>query len=94
MFNLTRRQFLQHAAAAAPFLVGRPLAAQTADPWARAREIVTGITIPRFAQRDFDITKFGAVGDGASRAPTRFGRQSPPAAPRAAAGWLSPTAGS
>lgn len=65
MFNVTRRQFLHHAAAAAPFLVGRPLAAQTADPWARAREIVTGITIPRFAQRDFDITKFGAVGDGA-----------------------------
>ena len=27
--------------------------------------IVRAITVPRFAARDFDITKFGAVGDGA-----------------------------
>jgi polygalacturonase len=37
-----------------------------ADPWTRADAIVRSITIPRFPSRDFEITAFGAVGDGAA----------------------------
>ena len=36
------------------------------DPWARAADIVRGIRVPRFPSRDFEITKYGAVGDGAA----------------------------
>jgi polygalacturonase len=67
MLNPTRREFLRCAAAAAPALMFRDaLAWQQAagDPWARAAQIVKSITVPTFASRDFDITKFGAVGDG------------------------------
>jgi len=35
-----------------------------ADPWLRADAIVKAITVPRFPSRDFEITSFGAVGDG------------------------------
>jgi polygalacturonase len=66
MANLTRRGFIRYAAAAAPALALYPRAgvAQSADPWVRAGTIVGAITVPRFPARDFDITKFGAVGDG------------------------------
>jgi polygalacturonase len=40
-------------------------AVRPADPWERADAIVTGITVPRFPARDFDITRYGAAGDGA-----------------------------
>jgi polygalacturonase len=36
------------------------------DPWARARGIARAITPPRFPARIFDITDFGARGDGAT----------------------------
>jgi polygalacturonase len=69
MPKLTRRDFIQTTAAALPILAWpggfeRVQQAVAADPWARADAIVRGITVPRFAARDFDITKFGAVGDG------------------------------
>jgi polygalacturonase len=69
MSNLTRRRFLRSTASALPILAwpGTLEAFQQAlatDPWARAETIVRGITVPRFAARDFDVTKFGAVGDG------------------------------
>lgn len=94
MFIVTRCQFLQWAVAAAPFLIRRPLEAQTADPWQRAGTIAKRVTVPRFARRDFKITKYGAVGNGAKSC-TGAIRQAI-AACRAAGGGrvIVPTAGS
>jgi polygalacturonase len=66
MSNFTRRGFIRAAAAAAPALVLYPRLEgwQTADPWARAAAIVRGLAVPSFPPRDFEITKYGAVGDG------------------------------
>ncbi|MEP6918077.1 MAG: glycoside hydrolase family 28 protein [Acidobacteriota bacterium] len=69
MSTLTRRQFLYSAAAAAPVLAlpgafHRLQRTPAADPWARADAIVRGIVVPTFPARDFDITRYGAVGDG------------------------------
>ena len=65
MRDVTRREFIQHLAAAAPAvaLYGyHP--SQTTDPWSRADAIVRSIVVPKFPSRDFDITKYGAIGDG------------------------------
>ncbi len=65
MSILTRRRFLQRTAAAAPaVLIPQGLPVRSGDPWDRAAAIVKGITVPSFSSRDFDITKYGAVGDG------------------------------
>jgi polygalacturonase len=40
------------------------LAQASSDPWARADYISARVRRPRFAPRWFDITRFGAVGDG------------------------------
>ena len=70
MATYPRRKFLAHAAAVAPAaLLPRSVFAlqanvASADPWARADAIVKRIVAPKFAARDFDVTKFGAVGDG------------------------------
>ena len=66
MSKYTRRDFIHHAAAAAPALALFPRldAWQSPDPWVRADAIVRRIVVPKFAARDFDITTFGAVGDG------------------------------
>jgi polygalacturonase len=66
MFTVTRRRFIQRAAAAVPVLALSPRvqAWQPADVWTQADAIVRGLTIPAFAPRTFDITAFGAVGDG------------------------------
>lgn len=66
MAKLTRRHFIRTASVAAPaFLLRADLhARQPADPWSRANAIVGRIVIPRFPSREFDITKYGAVGDG------------------------------
>jgi polygalacturonase len=66
---LTRRQFLYATAAAAPGLaipraLRRRQGPNPANPWALADEIVRGIVVPRFPDRDFDIVRYGAVGDG------------------------------
>jgi polygalacturonase len=68
----SRREFLVRGASAAPLIVlPRELITlqrgTAADPWARAAEIVKRITPPRFAARDFNITRFGAVGDGRAK---------------------------
>jgi polygalacturonase len=69
MLIITRRRFIQQAAAAAPAILlpidDAQRRASQADPWPRADAIVRSIVRPRFAARDFDITKYGAVGDGA-----------------------------
>src|SRR5438045_312318 len=57
----TRREFLT-GLAAAPFI--RPAFQAAAAPWDRATEILRRIVPPRFPSRQFDITRFGAVGDG------------------------------
>lgn len=42
------------------------LLAQQPDPWSRAAEIARAVRAPSFPARDFDVTTFGAVGDGVS----------------------------
>ena len=65
MSPLTRRRFTQQAAAAVPVLaLSPPLRAWQPAGWAQADAIVRGITMPTFPARTFDITAFGAVGDG------------------------------
>ena len=61
--NTTRRDFLLAGASAAA-LSGLPASAFAADPWAGAADIVARIKPPVFPARDFDITKYGARGDG------------------------------
>jgi polygalacturonase len=66
----TRREFLRDLAVSAPFVVspgalaavGRDQAA--APPWDRAAAILRRIVPPRFPSRHFEITRFGAIGDG------------------------------
>ena len=65
--SITRRLFLRYAAATAPALAFRTqIDAWQAveDPWPRADAIVRSIVVPKFKSADFDIRKFGAVGDG------------------------------
>ena len=66
MTRVTRRVFMQAAAAAAPGVILAPRldAWQRPDPWQRAHEIVRRIVVPTFPARQFDIAKYGAVGDG------------------------------
>jgi len=40
------------------------LSAAPIDPWERAAEIARAVKAPEFPARDFDVTAFGAVGDG------------------------------
>jgi polygalacturonase len=67
-----RRDFIRQTlagGAAALFLArlspARALAADQ-DPWARVPEILKRIKAPVFPKRDFDVTKYGAKGDGKS----------------------------
>src|SRR5215207_7513456 len=66
MTKLTRRDFIHYTAMTVPAVALAPqLAAwQGGDPWQRADEIVRRIIVPKFPARHFDITKYGAVGDG------------------------------
>jgi len=80
MSTYPRRKFLAHAAALAPAaLLPRSVFAlqakvASADPWARADAIVKRIVAPKFAARDFDVTKFGAVGDGRANCTTAIAK--------------------
>jgi len=60
----SRRQFLGTVAGAA--LVPSVWSAPTAAPWDRAAEILRRIVPPRFPSRHFEITRFGATGDGSA----------------------------
>ena len=68
MRAVTRREFLQYAATAAPALTwGARLdgwQAAAGDPWQRADAIVRSIVVPKFRAADFDIRKFGALEGG------------------------------
>jgi polygalacturonase len=76
MTRVTRRAFIQSTAAAAPALVlaGRFDGLQRPDPWQGADQIVRRIVTPKFPGRDFDITNFGAVGDGNASCTAAIGK--------------------
>ena len=63
----TRREFLQAlaaGAAVAAYPLSRKIAAQTrSDPWREVPRILARIKPPVFPSREFDITKFGGVGN-------------------------------
>ena len=77
--RLSRRRFLQVTAAAGAGLLVAPRiglpdawaridpldAARSAEAWAQADAILARVKAPVFPGRDFDILKFGAIGDGA-----------------------------
>jgi polygalacturonase len=62
----TRRCFIRQTAAALPALAlpSRLRSWQQADPWAQTDAIVRAITVPAFPARAFEISAYGAVGDG------------------------------
>src|SRR5690242_19448843 len=69
--HLSRRSFLAASGLGAASLLVSSLwtparSAFVPDPWARADAIVAGITVPTFPARDFPVTTYGAVGDGAT----------------------------
>ena len=101
MATYPRRKFLAHAAAVAPAaLLPRSVFAlqattASADPWTRADAIVKRIVAPKFAARDFDVTRYGAVGDGRTDCTARDSRRDRRLhAPRAAAASSCPPAAS
>jgi polygalacturonase len=62
----SRRLFLERSAAAGAFFL-LPRTARSflpGGPWDRAAAIAACIVSPSFPDRDFDVTRFGAVGDG------------------------------
>jgi polygalacturonase len=61
-YRNTRREFLCAAAAAGSLAGQRP--APPANPWDEVPKILARIKDPIFPARDFDITKYGAKGDG------------------------------
>ncbi len=65
--NRNRRDFLQTAAGASAFAWTRAgmADAAAADPWAGLSSVLARIRPPAFPKRDFEITRFGAAGDGA-----------------------------
>ena len=95
--NWTRRDFLAltgsagaASPAAAPGAAGGVAwslgsSADAVAGWARVPAILARIVPPTFPARDFDITRFGAVGDGARLCTEAIARRSPPATPPAAA---------
>jgi polygalacturonase len=77
MHTTSRRRFLGQAGVAglglclpAATAVGRaatrpwPSPDAAADPWTAVEAILARIRPPQFPDRDFDVTRFGAVGDG------------------------------
>ncbi|PWU04338.1 MAG: glycoside hydrolase [Terriglobia bacterium] len=63
---MRRRDFVNMAAGATAFgYTGRLNAAPAAVGWDQVDAILARIKPPQFPKRDFDITKYGAVGDGA-----------------------------
>ncbi|MCB1775966.1 MAG: glycoside hydrolase family 28 protein, partial [Candidatus Competibacteraceae bacterium] len=73
-FGFTRRLFLSALGAGAATAAGwksisfahakKSDAQSVEDPWDRAHDILKRVKPPRFRQQKFDITDFGAVGDG------------------------------
>ncbi len=68
MFLITRTKSLILALIASSLLLSIPTLAQKASPaangWNKLPAILKRIIPPKFPVKDFDVTKFGAVGDG------------------------------
>ena len=62
--NRTLSSFARLLAAALVLGAAHASAAQTADDWARAEEVVRGIRLPEIPARDYPITDFGARAGG------------------------------
>jgi len=61
----SRRLFLGRSAlAGVAALLPRTALPLLSDPWARAAAIAARVVPPSFPDRDIDVTRFGAVGDG------------------------------
>jgi polygalacturonase len=61
----SRRDLLRYAGAgAACSMLPGFASARSIDPWARAADIARSVKPPVFPARDFDVTQFGARGDG------------------------------
>lgn len=60
----SRRDLLRYAGAGAALSMLPRTARASADPWSRAADIARSVRAPVFPARDFDITSFGAKGDG------------------------------
>jgi len=63
--SLPRRDFLKATGGAVGFGWMRGVHAASGDPWEQATAIRARIRPPVFPKRDFEITRYGAVGDGA-----------------------------
>lgn len=81
--SVDRREFLRSLAAAAAtpaIALGTPALARASlpahapapDPWQRVPSILARIRPPMFPDRDFDVTHYGAVGDGKALCTTAF----------------------
>ncbi len=68
------RRALLGGAAAMLALPSRSTAAAAGDPWGHAAAIVAGIRRPVFPARSFDITRYGAVGNGRTLATQAIAR--------------------
>ncbi len=64
MPELSQRQFLQSATAVCSALVMPLVSRSAAAGWEDITAILARIQAPKFPKRDFDIRKYGAVGDG------------------------------
>lgn len=74
----SRRSFLRSATAGTLLgatVLRQPLAsADPADPWDRADRIARSVRPPRFPRKYFDVTRFGAKGDGVTDCTVAFAR--------------------
>ena len=61
---MTRRELFEFALALAPTIA----VARAAGPTGEIDRVLTRIQAPSFPKRDFDITKYGATGDGQTKA--------------------------
>ncbi len=60
----SRRDLLRYAGAGSAAAFIPSALAAPADPWDRAADIARTVRAPVFPARDFDVTRFGAKGDG------------------------------
>jgi polygalacturonase len=65
MHNQNRRDFLRVAAGVSALPWTREMNGAETDPWAQVPQILARIRPPAFPKRDFEITRYGAAGDGA-----------------------------
>jgi polygalacturonase len=68
----TRRDFIRLTATSAGAAV--LVSAQAQDGWAQVPDILKRIRPPVFPSRDFDVTRYGAAGDGVADCTEAFGR--------------------